>query len=225
VFLVDIVNRDELEARLARVVGRDLRKELNKLLDYLGDPPRLANVPNDYWSNGWRVIQQDVEPILTDVFLQQSENLMAEINIGVNWDQVNQTASRWSARHTEQILRDMYAYRYDHLNEVIPRFYEESWNIGRLRAELEKWYSPVRAEMIAVTETTRAAVEGERAIVQQLQKESGIQMVPIWQTSNDERVCPLCGPKHDKPITDGQYPPEHPRCRCWVVYEFAEPVQ
>jgi hypothetical protein len=47
-------------------------------------------------------------------------------------------------------------------------------------------------------------------------------MVPIWQTSNDERVCPICGPKHGKEITDGKFPPAHPRCRCWVTYEFPE---
>jgi hypothetical protein len=147
---------------------------------------------------------------------------MAEIGIGVDWDMVNLTASQWSREHTEQILRDMFAIRYDHLNTTIPRFYEEGWNLGQLQGELEKWYSPVRAQMIAVTETTRASVEGERALVWQLEKENGVRMTPVWQTANDERVCPICGPKHGKPITDGQYPPAHPNCRCWVTYEFPE---
>jgi hypothetical protein len=219
---MDIINRDELERRLARIVGRDLRSELRTLMDLLGNPPRLANVPNDYWSNGWRDIQKDVEPVLLDVFLNQAEGLMTEIGIGTNWDLVNTTASQWARQHTEGMLQQLFNTRYDHLNQVIPRFYEEQWNLGQLRNELERWYSPVRAEMIAVTETTRAAVEGERALVEALQKESGIRMVPIWQTSNDERVCPICGPKHGIEITDGKFPPAHPRCRCWVTYEFAE---
>lgn len=219
---MDVLNREELERKLARIVGRDLRRELDRLLDYLGDPPRLVNVPNAYWQNGWHDIQKDVEPVLLDIFLKQSEGLMAEIGIGVDWDMVNTTASRWSRRHTEQMLQDLFNTRYEHLNEIIPRFYEEQWNLGQLRTDLERYYSPVRAEMIAVTETTRAAVEGERALVDALQKESGIAMIPIWQTSNDERVCPICGPKHGKPITDGKFPPAHPRCRCWVTYEFAK---
>jgi hypothetical protein len=218
--VMDVINRDELERKLARVVGRDLRAELSKLMDYLGDPPSLTNVPNEYWSNGWRDIRKDVEPILADIYLGQAQGMMAEIGIGVDWDMVNTTASQWSSRHTEQILRDMFAMRYGHLNETIPRFYEDGWNLGQLRSELEKWYSPVRAEMIAITETTRAAVEGERALVNQLEKETGVRMTPIWQTSNDERVCPICGPKHGQPITDGKYPPAHPNCRCWVTYEF-----
>lgn len=219
---MDVINREELERKLARIVGRDLRRELEKLLELLGDPPRLANVPHEYWQNGWREIQRDVEPVLTDIFLQQAEGFIAEIAIGVDWDMVNVTASTWARQHTEQILKDLFGTRYDHLNEIIPRFYEEGWNLGQLRTDLERYYSPVRAEMIAVTETTRAAVEGERAVVEQLQKESGIRMIPIWQTANDDRVCPICGPKHGEEITDGQYPPAHPRCRCWVVYELPE---
>jgi hypothetical protein len=219
---MDIINRDDLERKLARILGRDMRAELSKLLTYLGDPPRLTNVPMDYWSNGYRDIQKDVEPVLMDIFLAQAEGLMAEIGIGVDWDMVNLAASQWSREHTEQILRDMFAIRYDHLNTTIPRFYEEGWNLGQLQGELEKWYSPVRAQMIAVTETTRASVEGERSLVWQLEKENGVRMTPVWQTANDERVCPICGPKHGKPITDGQYPPAHPNCRCWVTYEFPE---
>jgi hypothetical protein len=69
---MDILNRDELERRLSRIVGRGLRSELNRLMDLLGDPPRLRNVPNDYWQNGWRDIQKDVEPVLLDIFLMQA---------------------------------------------------------------------------------------------------------------------------------------------------------
>lgn len=219
---MDIVNRDDLERKLSRILGRDLRAELQKLLDYLGDPPRLSNVPNAYWQNGWKDIQKDVEPVLLDIYLQQAQGIMAEINIGVNWDLVNTAASQWARQHTESILQQLFDTRYEHLNDTIPRFYEENWNLGQLRGELEEWYSPVRAEMIAITETTRAAVEGERAFVEALMRESGIRMIPIWQTANDERVCPLCGPKHGKEITDGKFPPEHPNCRCWVTYEFAK---
>jgi hypothetical protein len=73
-------------------------------------------------------------------------------------------------------------------------------------------FSPVRAERIAVTETTRAVVEGERAYVAELERETGQRMVPIWMTANDELVCPICAPRNEKPITNGDYPPAHPNC-------------
>lgn len=219
---MDVLDRAALERKLARLLGRGLRDELDKLMDFLGDPPRLANVPSDYWQHGWKDIQQTVEPVLLGIFLGQAEALMGELAIGVDWDMVNQAAAGWARHHLEDLLHEMYGRRYDHLNEIIPRFYEEGWNLGRLREDLELWYSPVRADMIAVTETTRAAVEGERTLVELIQERSGIHMTPIWQTNNDERVCVICAPKHNQPITDGVYPPAHPRCSCWVNHKWQE---
>jgi intein/homing endonuclease len=42
--------------------------------------------------------------------------------------------------------------------------------------------------MIATTEVTRASVEGEREVAREV-AEQGIEMVEVWQTSNDEMVC------------------------------------
>ena len=53
-----MIDRYEIERKLARVLSRDLRVELDKLLNYLGDPPNLANVPPAYWNDGWRDIQK-----------------------------------------------------------------------------------------------------------------------------------------------------------------------
>jgi hypothetical protein len=132
----------------------------------------------------------------------------------------------------------MFAIRYDHLNTTIPRFYEEGWNLGQLQGELEKWYSPVRAQMIAVTETTRAAVEGELEVMREIEKDNGISMVAIWLTANDERVCAICNPMNGEKEAgrggDGKpffihpesgarlRPPAHPRCRCGIALTFAE---
>ena len=68
-------------------------------------------------------------------------------------------------------------------------------------------------------------VEGAEELIAKLTKleqmtaETGIELVPIWLTANDEMVCPVCGPRHKKPIKDGIYPPLHPRCRCGTAYE------
>lgn len=97
--------------------------------------------------------------------------------------------------------------------------------IKDLTRELERYYSPVRAEMIAVTETTRSVVQGEREAVWQMQKESGLRMIPIWLTAQDDRVCPICGPRHKQVIEGSNFPPAHPRCRCGVAYEYPKEVR
>jgi len=217
---MDVINRDQLERKLARIISSSQRKELDKLLLMLGDPPDINNVPSTYWVNGWKDLSKQVEPVLMVIFIQQAEALMDDIVIGVDWGLVNTAAANWAREHSEAVLKRLFDVTYQGLTETIPKFYELGWNLGDLQSALERWYSPVRAEMIAITETTRAAVEGEKALVKLLKQENGIEMIPIWKTAKDERVCPLCGPRHNQPITDGVYPPLHPRCRCYTVHEF-----
>jgi hypothetical protein len=226
----DYINRAEVEQKLSRIVGRGMRSELRKLLDYLGDPPDLTRVPPEYWQNGWRGIQREVEPVLLDVFLTQAEGMMLGIGIGIDVDKVNRVAVNWARTHTENVLMEMWRNRHGETADLLTRYvgvgeavaegYEQGLTIREVSERLERLYSPVRAEMLAVTETTRAVVEGERAFVAQLEAESGQRMVPIWMTANDDRVCLICGPRNEKPITNGEYPPAHPRCRCGVGYEF-----
>jgi len=216
---MDLANRAEIERRLARVLSRDLRSEMGKLLDYLGDPPDLSRVPADYWQNGWRGLQKDVEPILMDVFLQQAEAAMNSVGVGTDWAAINMAASNWARTQGETILKELFNKTYEGVSVTVPKFFEQDWTIGDLSAALERWYSPVRAEMIAITETTRAAVEGEVAVMRELEKESGLHMVEVWLTNNDERVCPICAPRNGKPIVGGNRPPAHPRCRCMIGWE------
>jgi hypothetical protein len=87
--------------------------------------------------------------------------------------------------------------------------------IQDLAQRLYRYYSPTRAELIAITEVTRAASEGEDATIREIEKLSGDKYEPIWQTANDERVCIICGPRHNKVVAKDDKPPAHPRCRCW----------
>jgi hypothetical protein len=55
-----------------------------------------------------------------------------------------------------------------------------------------------------------------------------IPLIPIvwtsWHTTEDERVCPECGPLDGLTweATDGPMPPLHVNCRCTRVYAFTE---
>ena len=225
---MDVLNRDELERRLARVLSKGLRAEMKKLLDLLGDPPDLSKVPYEYWQSGWKDIQRDVEPILVDTFISQANSMMGFVGIGADWSHFNTVAADWARTYTYDLVTGMQGTTRraleDLLRNNIPGYFEGGLTSKELAARLEQHFGAVRSEMIAVTETTRAAVEGERAYVQELVKETGKEMIPIWLTANDDRVCVICGPKNEKPITDGQFPPAHPRCRCGVAWEWPEGV-
>lgn len=98
-----------------------------------------------------------------------------------------------------------------------------------------------RAEVIARTELMRAYNAGNLAGIA-----STGAMAVRWITGNDERVCPICGPRHGQffripgvttlndeeldpnvrklPTVDA--PPAHPRCRCTIraAYDFGGTV-
>jgi hypothetical protein len=46
----------------------------------------------------------------------------------------------------------------------------------------------------------------------------------VWQTSGDERVCPVCGPLagHENEAGTGPMPPLHGNCRCQRVTSRVE---
>lgn len=215
-----MIDRFEVERQVGRALSREMQAELEKLMEYLGDPPELNNVPPAYWRNGWKQIQNKVEPILVGAFVQSALDVADGIGIGVDWDLVNTDAANWARNNLAKTLERMFQRTYEGVGELVPRYFEEQWGRADLAQRLERYYSPVRAEMIAVTETTRAVVEGERAAVDRLAEITGERMIPVWLTMNDERVCPICGPRHKQMITDGMYPPAHPRCRCEVAYQY-----
>ena len=93
------------------------------------------------------------------------------------------------------------------------------------------------AEQVAITEITRAESQIAEALSSRL-KEQGVSTVIRWQTSEDERVCPVCNPADhklkDQKISGGDWngqswgerfpsgPPAHPNCRCKTVVELTK---
>lgn len=90
--------------------------------------------------------------------------------------------------------------------------------IADLEAAVLPLSDPVRAKMIAITETTRAASQATTSYKDYL-SERGINMTRIWNTDADELVCPICSPLNGKTEADwgSEYPdgaPAHVNCRC-----------
>jgi hypothetical protein len=242
----DIPNRDLLEAEVARSLGRLFGSFSGHLLEILEEYNwDIFSIPESVWKTA--ITRKEVEvllPFLERVAMASAEQLLTEMTIGVDWALVNQAAADWARSYStllagqiDQTSRTAIA---SSIRNSIASFFEEGLTHGELIARLEgdsaleklfardvrdrlgRVYGPYRAEMIAVTETTRAAVEGERLTVREIEK-YGFRMIEIWQTSNDDRVCIICAPRHNKKEGDGwnKYdgPPAHVRCRCWTNHE------
>lgn len=84
---------------------------------------------------------------------------------------------------------------------------------------LEPAFGQVRAEMIAITETTRAHSAASTEYANWLHVAFGLIVEQIWITARDELVCVICGPldSQSRSVWAADFPhgpPAHPRCRC-----------
>lgn len=148
----------------------------------------------------------------------------------INYDLVNDRAREWVQKYTFGLIKgikDTTQKDFDHLVDKITEFITTGgYNLGDLERDLKPIFGAVRAEMIAITETTRAYAKANTLVGEELRSEfPDIPIVRIWYTSNDEIVCPICEPLDlvkvllGEPfiIIEGEQinaPPAHVNCRC-----------
>lgn len=141
-------------------------------------------------------------------------------NVGMAFDYTlaNEQARDWAAQYNYNLVSQIDNTSERALRQAVGNWIEQGGTLRDLQRDLEPIFGRQRARLIAQTETTRAFFEGNRAGWRQ----SGVIDQLEWRTSNDERVCPVCGNLHGTraPLNGdfgGYLPPAHPGCRCWAV--------
>lgn len=218
----DYANRESAETTLARLLGRVGRDVQRLILDALGDPPDYARLDEAFWSDIQARYEEVLLPTLENIYIDSAEQMAGADGIPpADYALVNEAAAAWARQYTFELVRGINDTSRQYLQRTINDFFQTGMNMRALQERIARQFGTVRASRIAVTEVTRAAVEGERAIVAQL-AQSGIQMAAVWQTSNDDIVCRICSPLNGLRQGDGWVypPPAHVGCRCWINHEF-----
>jgi hypothetical protein len=233
----EIRRRDYWERRLLRRIRLSLDGQYEKVMPMLGDPPRLENIPASFWEGAGIEFTRQVRPVLEEVFMQQAADMIQTVPIGVDWALVNTGAVEWARKYTFELVKGINETTREALGKIIGEAFEKDLTRAELEQLIGELYNPIRSEMIAITEVTRASNEGTTEIRKEL-SEQGIEMIPVWNTRNDELVCDICGPLNDQKadhFTDDGEPvwihPEtgeeiehtpHPRCRCSYGLELPD---
>ena len=216
---MDIPNRAELEAKLAQKLGRLGQTQLRGLRDALGNPPKMENLSPDYFDRLSDELQGVIQPIMEEIYVAQAAALMGirQKAVAVDWNVVNQRAAEWARKYSGVLCKDITDKSREAIRQQVEGFYRDQRTMGDLEASLSRLFGPVRAEMIAITEVTRASAQGEMGFAEELRR-LGLKTVHVWQTSMDDIVCPICGPLNEKEQGNGwsDPPPAHPRCRCFL---------
>jgi SPP1 gp7 family putative phage head morphogenesis protein len=148
----------------------------------------------------------------------QVVHVMTPAGLGIS-DAVNARAGAWAEKHALKLAKGLTKTSKEQATRRITAWFAEgSGDMNRLRQSLGQIISPQwRADMIAQTEVTRAWSEGLHQVANEYDEIIGYE----WFTQQDERVCIVCAPLHEKRRKKGEFypggyyaPPAHPRCRC-----------
>ncbi|HOW77937.1 MAG TPA: phage portal protein [Verrucomicrobiota bacterium] len=212
--------KDSAEQRLARLLKAKLDGQYQEVRDLLGDPPDINNLPPGFWDTQAGQMVAAIRPELEDMAMIAAQRLM-DSGVGVSWDLAAETAARWAEQYGYDLIKGITETTRRVVQDAVARYIrEKGTTIGDLYKRLEPWFGKVRAEMISVTEVTRAYAAGEALTVAEAQR-LGMRFRRMWHTNRDELVCGLCEPM-DNEMTD-ETPPKHPRCRCWITHEWIAP--
>ena len=217
------------------------RDRLLRLVDATGGRPTQAQL-DAFWRAEDDAFFANVQRGLYDVAQERAITSIVSTGAFDMWELVNQSVIDW--------VNDYYTNLDVELVGSIPNLNATGrtefarafldWQRGELETAgyadglpqliraIEPTFGQVRAERIAVTETTRIHYE---ATYQAANANPYITHLR-WYTAADERVCPICGPNHTIAIPKAQrvWPngasvPAHVNCRCSVIEETALTMQ
>jgi hypothetical protein len=205
-----------------RAAEEALRLQLQAVLQ--AQRARIAQAIADGAEIDWDAIAAElrgvIAPALASAATSQAVAYAAGLNIPLDIAKINVAAWAWANQYSYELVSGINATTQALVSQVTAQFIATpGMTVGDIVAALETTFGPIRAQMIAVTETTRAYSQANR-ITQAMLREMGVETVLIWQTEKDDKVCELCGPLDGLPETEwggAGEPPAHVNCRCWTT--------
>ena len=225
-------DKDEL------IVKRDMRRffkaQLARIIKKLGAKPDINRLDFEFWKGEREALAAVLQPSIdrmaeTGALTAFDSNPVTggqgakqtQVELAFDWSLIAAEAAVWAEQHGGELVTGVTGTTQRIVGKKVAEWIATpGLTIGDLTESLLPWFDETRAQMIAVTETTKAFAEGERVLIDRA-KRAGLKVEPIWQTNNDEivRECPVCWPLHKQPeskwdkLSPGvEWPPAHVRC-------------
>lgn len=206
--LPDLKDRTAREKSLAEIIEELFAKQQSTIKPLIvRDPPK--DLDDEHWAAYWLAMTMGLTIVLYRPFASLHVNARRAIERKFGLDIDTAAADRasldWASRKASGEAHLIV--------DTIRRRLLKGWEVGSI-------FSPERAKAIAVTETTIAHTAGEVAGINSA-KQQHPTIMAYWQTSEDEKVCPICDPLNDKPEYLWAHrlpmgPPAHVNCRCFL---------
>ena len=228
-----MATRDDFEKALAAAWARELALQLKAAVAQI-----RASLPFDSVAT-WVTAQvrgaQFTQVILEEIFVTVAADVGTSLGqeLFVR-DIIGDRGAAWASEYSFRLVKDINTTTLTKLRRIIPKGLQEGLSIDDITKLLKGTFGRSRAQMIAVTETTRATVIGQREFIAELNK-IGVYTDTFWLTARDGRVddkiCkPLDGVRRIDEVYQhpggGTYngPPAHVNCRCTENDKLIEEV-
>jgi SPP1 gp7 family putative phage head morphogenesis protein len=220
--------RMEVERQFSDELNSALRGQMNDLLPPTASDDLVRQAPGRVEETSGPVRDVLRRHLLrgADLGVSVSFDQMQTIGMAFDWTLAHTHAGQWASRYSYDLIGGMNQTTRTQLQTAINEWFTNPDSLGMLRRQLEPTFGARRAQLVAQTETTRAAAEGSIAGYEQ----SGVVAEMEWQTVLDEKRCPICRDLHgERAPLRGTFPggysaPAHPGCRCFVRPVIQEPT-
>lgn len=208
----------DLERLFAEAVARAFRNRGDDVLAILERGGDWQAALEALYAEIRAALELELGPVVSEGIIEAARAQAIEANVSVIAERLGNRATRAAESYTYELVKGITDTTRDKLASAVTAFLDDpDTDITALGQRLEWLFGGDRGKMIAITESTRATAQGQRVLVQELRAENpAAEVVEVWQTSEDELVCPVCGPKNGQRITGNDMPPAHPNCRCAV---------
>ena len=227
--------KEAAEAQMSLLLRRVWRKQQAKIAEWMerNYPERKATlVPPEVWEDWEEWDEEDIADFILMLQAARKKGIKLfreQVAIGIDYTAVNSRAAAAARRYTYELIDGINDTTLDVVRNAISMFVETpGLTIGDVVRSLP--FDEERSLSIATTEITRAYADGQMEAGQELkEKYPDVAVVKQWFTNEDDRVCVICGPLADldavdldyqyfepDEYNDGQKPPAHVNCRCWM---------
>lgn len=177
----------------------------------------------DFWDKERKKLEKVIIPILiaTALWGIELENKNPEISL----DNVVMGAAEWAKNYSYDLISGLTEKSRIATQRAFFELFMGNISEEELKNRLSYWFGAYRAELISITEVTRAIEQGKDLLKEEILRQfPELRAVETWHTSEDEKVCPLCAPLDGTERGVGWFvpPPIHPGDRCWTTIEYVE---
>jgi len=222
--------KEAAEERIYNILRKIWRSQEKKIREMLEGqyPQRKAILGFADVFGGDEVLKKSLYSFLFDATVDGIALFGEDSNLTLDYTLTNAEAALVAKDMASKLFEEIDATTEAATRKAISAFVETpGMTIGDVMGmlPLTEQRAEQRAQLISVTEITRAYAEGNKLAGLEMKKQfPGVRVIKIWYTNNDDLVCGICGPVHreevelEETFENGlENPPAHPGCRCWTT--------